>query len=95
MGVPGASGRWPLAWPACTRTACWPLAVTRIAGPDALRVQYGGGGVFDATGNFFNGQIDEVAVFDKALTSEQICSLLLEGNRQTCEPFDRLAAISC
>jgi len=25
----------------------------------------GGGGVFDGTGNFFNGQIDEVAIFDR------------------------------
>ena len=34
----------------------------------------GGGGVFDATGNFFAGQIDEVAVFAKALTPEQIAA---------------------
>src|SRR5207244_5419021 len=37
----------------------------------------GGGGVFDAigaNGNYFNGQIDEVAVFDKALSAEQIAA---------------------
>jgi hypothetical protein len=34
----------------------------------------GGGGVFDGTGNFFNGQIDEVAIFDKALTADQIAA---------------------
>ncbi|HRI12512.1 MAG TPA: immunoglobulin domain-containing protein [Verrucomicrobiota bacterium] len=32
----------------------------------------GGGGVFDPVGNDFIGQIDEVAVFDKALSAEQI-----------------------
>jgi hypothetical protein len=39
----------------------------------------GGGGVFDVTGNFFNGQIDELAVFNKALPAERICSLYLTG----------------
>lgn len=37
----------------------------------------GGGGVFDdgaANGNFFNGQIDEVAVFDRELTAQQIAN---------------------
>src|SRR5204862_739674 len=47
--------------------------------PTPFAFNIGGGGVFDATGNFFNGQIDEVAVFDKALTSEQICSLYLRA----------------
>lgn len=37
-----------------------------------FRFNIGGGGVFDASRNFFNGQIDEVAVFDRALTAEQI-----------------------
>jgi len=35
----------------------------------------GGGGIFDAAGNYFKGQIDEVAVFDQALSSEKICTL--------------------
>jgi len=34
----------------------------------------GGGGIFDVTGNFFNGQIDEVAVFDKALSASQVAN---------------------
>ncbi|MBL9167790.1 MAG: hypothetical protein JNN07_08615 [Verrucomicrobiales bacterium] len=34
----------------------------------------GGGGVFDGGGNFFIGQIDEVAVYDKALSAFQICN---------------------
>lgn len=35
----------------------------------------GGGGVFDDVGNFFNGQIDDVAVWDRVLTDEQIGKL--------------------
>ena len=34
----------------------------------------GGGGVFDGGGNFFVGQIDEVAVYDRALSAAQICN---------------------
>jgi hypothetical protein len=44
-------------------------------GTNSFPFNIGGGGVFDAitnNGNYFNGQIDEVAVFDKALTAEQI-----------------------
>ncbi|MCX8107309.1 MAG: hypothetical protein N3G20_00740, partial [Verrucomicrobiae bacterium] len=32
----------------------------------------GGGGIFNATGDVFRGSIDEVAIFDRALTQEQI-----------------------
>lgn len=41
----------------------------------------GGGGVFDGdlNLNFFNGQIDEVAIFDKALPSERISFLYLRA----------------
>ena len=35
----------------------------------------GGGGVYDASGNWFNGSIDDVAVWDIALTDEAIASL--------------------
>jgi len=41
---------------------------------NAFRFEIGGGGVFDIARNFFNGQIDEVAVFDRALTAEQIAA---------------------
>jgi hypothetical protein len=34
--------------------------------------RFGGGGIFDASGNFFNGRMDEVAVYASALTSSQI-----------------------
>src|SRR6266498_919228 len=40
----------------------------------------GGGGIFDGTGNFFNGRIDEVALFDQALTPNQICALYALGS---------------
>jgi CotH kinase protein/Concanavalin A-like lectin/glucanases superfamily/Lamin Tail Domain len=36
----------------------------------------GGGGVFDPTGNFFQGQIDEVAVWFRALATNEISALL-------------------
>jgi hypothetical protein len=42
----------------------------------------GGGGIFDnpnANGNWFLGDIDEVALFDKALTADQIQTLYLIG----------------
>lgn len=36
----------------------------------------GGDGILDAAGNFFTGKIDEVAVFDRALTSDELAGLL-------------------
>jgi hypothetical protein len=36
----------------------------------------GGGGVFDPTGNYFNGQLDEVAVWFRALATNEITALL-------------------
>ena len=41
---------------------------------NAFTFNIGGGGVFDATGNFFIGQMDEIAVFDKALDAGQIAA---------------------
>lgn len=35
----------------------------------------GGGGVLDTTGNFFTGQLDEVALFDRALTIGELSDL--------------------
>jgi hypothetical protein len=34
-----------------------------------------GATVLDATGNYFNGRIDEVAVYNKALTADEICQM--------------------
>ncbi|TMQ01401.1 MAG: hypothetical protein E6L09_03715 [Verrucomicrobia bacterium] len=41
-------------------------------GSSIYNVHIGGGGVFDATGNWFNGHIDEVAVFDKAIPAARV-----------------------
>ena len=38
-------------------------------------VNIGGDGVYDPTGNFFKGEIDDVALWDVALTAEQIAEL--------------------
>ncbi|HRI12513.1 MAG TPA: LamG domain-containing protein [Verrucomicrobiota bacterium] len=51
-----------------------------LPGPNAFPFNIGGGGIFDAigeNGNYFNGQIDELAVFDKALSGEDIDRLYL------------------
>jgi hypothetical protein len=37
-------------------------------------VHIGGGGGFDGTGNFFTGQIDEVAIFDKAIPPARVAA---------------------
>jgi hypothetical protein len=41
--------------------------------------------VFDATGNFFNGQIDELAVFNKALTGAEISQLYTKAVGQAAQ----------
>jgi hypothetical protein len=45
----------------------------------AYNVHIGGGGVFDATGNYFQGQIDELAIFDKAIPAERILAHFKAG----------------
>ncbi len=42
----------------------------------------GGGGVFDPTGNYFKGQIDEVAVWFRALATNEITALLASNADQ-------------
>ncbi|MEK7950531.1 LamG-like jellyroll fold domain-containing protein [Luteolibacter soli] len=44
-------------------------------GTSAFNFNIGGGGVFAATGDFFRGEIDEVAVFDKAVTPGRVKQL--------------------
>lgn len=44
-------------------------------GTNAFNFNIGGGGIFNTSGDFFRGEIDEVAVFDKALTPGRIQSL--------------------
>src|SRR5213082_1610838 len=49
-------------------------------GASGFNFNIGGGGVFDATDNPFLGQIDEVAVWDRALTADEIARLLQSGS---------------
>ena len=42
----------------------------------------GGGGVFDASGNYFKGQLDEVAVWFRALAANEITALLATNAEQ-------------
>jgi autotransporter-associated beta strand protein len=53
-----------------------------LPAPNAFSFNVGGGGIFDtlaANGNYFNGQVDELAVFDKALSASQVLSLYEAG----------------
>lgn len=45
-------------------------------GSSSYPFRIGGGGILDTSGNYFNGSIDEVAVFGYALTAEQIANLV-------------------
>jgi len=48
---------------------------TSSYGSSSYGFNIGGGGVFDATGNFFNGLIDEVAVWTRALSQAEITQI--------------------
>ena len=48
-------------------------------GSSTFNVHIGGGGVYDATGNFFSGQFDEVAIFDKAIPADRIAAHFKAG----------------
>ena len=43
-------------------------------GASPYNVHIGGGGITDAAGNWFRGQIDEVAVFNKAIPAERVAA---------------------
>ncbi len=45
------------------------------AGESDFGFNIGGGGIYDAEGNFFNGEIDDVAIYDSALGATQIKGL--------------------
>lgn len=49
-------------------------ATTANYGNSTYNVHVGGGGAFDATGNFFTGEIDEVAIFQKAIPADRIAA---------------------
>ena len=48
-------------------------------GTSGFNFNIGGGGIFDATGNFFTGQMDEVAMYQKALSGAEVLSLFQAG----------------
>ncbi len=49
-------------------------------GTSAFNFNIGGGGIFNAAGDYFLGNIDEVAVFDKALTAAQVEEIYYSAN---------------
>ena len=54
-------------------------ATTANYGSSSFNVHVGGGGAFDATGNHFTGEIDEVAIFNKAIPAERIAAHFKAG----------------
>ncbi|MCI0746248.1 MAG: lamin tail domain-containing protein [Verrucomicrobia subdivision 3 bacterium] len=48
-------------------------------GSSTFNFNIAGGGIFDATGNFFNGQIDEVAVYHRAFAPAEVQSVYQAG----------------
>jgi len=50
-------------------------AATTSYGTSTFSVNVGGGGVFDATGNYFTGQMDEVYVYQRALSDAEAAAL--------------------
>lgn len=49
-------------------------------GSSTYNFNIGGGGIFNASGDYFLGDVDEVAVFDKALTAAQILDAYYGAN---------------
>ncbi len=49
-------------------------------GSSSFSFNIGGGGIFNATGDHFLGNIDEVAIFDKALTASEVLSIYHAAN---------------
>lgn len=52
---------------------------TTAYGTSGYNVHIGGGGVFDATGNWFQGRIDEVAIFNRAIPATRVAEHYLAG----------------
>ena len=57
-------------------------AVTPTFGNSDFDFNIGGGGVFDPTGNWFQGQIDEVAVWWRALSTNELATLVATNAEQ-------------
>ncbi|HEX3357305.1 MAG TPA: LamG-like jellyroll fold domain-containing protein [Tepidisphaeraceae bacterium] len=56
-------------------------------GTNEFKFNIGGGGIFNASGDFFMGNIDEVAAFDKVLSAGRILSLYLTATGSVDAPF--------
>jgi hypothetical protein len=52
-------------------------------GTSAFNVNIGGGGVFDGSGNFYTGVIDEVAIFNVSLAEDDIRTIMEGGLQDT------------
>ena len=48
-------------------------------GSSDFGVNIGGGGIWDATGNWFTGAMDEVAIFHSALGDDDIKGIMKDG----------------
>jgi len=59
------------------------MASSGVFGTSDYDFNIGGGGVWDVSGNFFTGLMDEVAVWRRALTTNEIASLLAGDVEQT------------
>jgi hypothetical protein len=54
-------------------------SATANYGSSTFNVHIGGAGGFDATGNWFTGQMDEVAIFDKAISADRVAAHFRAG----------------
>ena len=50
-------------------------AITDNYGTSTFPVNIGGGGIFDATDNWFTGDVDEVAIYQRALSAAEVAGL--------------------
>lgn len=66
--------------------ATLPAAVSTY-GTNQYKFNIGGGGIFNTSGDYFNGAIDEVAAFDKALTAGKILSLYMTATGSVAAPY--------
>ncbi|MHC4519260.1 MAG: LamG domain-containing protein, partial [Planctomycetota bacterium] len=51
------------------------VPITENYGTSTFPVNIGGGGVFDATDNWFTGDIDEIAIYQRALSAAEVAGL--------------------
>jgi hypothetical protein len=54
-------------------------SATANYGSSTFNVHIGGAGGFDAVGNWFTGQMDEVAIFDKAISADRVAAHFRAG----------------